>query len=72
MNKIDLLLNGISYKHLGVELISHGPRVLSLQPSSTEIHAALLAAFVGGIRHAERKTGASTAALIREVDICVD
>jgi hypothetical protein len=73
MNKIDVLLNSIAQKHLQVEVL--GPAdATGANPrkfNNFRIHAALLAAFEGGVRHAANITGIAPAVLIKEVDIDV-
>jgi hypothetical protein len=74
MNKIDVLLNSISEKHLRVEVLD---RSEIAAPSANarffiskgRIHAALLDAFEGGVRHASRVRGNAVVSLIKEVDI---
>lgn len=73
MNKIDILLNAIAEKHLRIEFLEcQRPHRLETQMlGSADIHAALLAAFEGGVRYASRVAEAPNA-VIREVDICVE
>jgi hypothetical protein len=72
MNKIDVLLNSISQKHLRVEVLDRwepeAARSARVFFSRARIHAALLDAFEGGVRHAGRVRGNATA-LLKEVDI---
>lgn len=73
MNKIDILLNSIAQKHLRVECVeTDRSHMLDFQPlCNSDIHAALLAAFQGGVRYAGRAAG-KQATMIHEVDICLD
>lgn len=72
MNKIDVLLNSIASKHLHIETVGIRGQVGKGSPQITvsNVHAALLAAFQGGVRHAASVRGAAAnTTLIREVDI---
>ncbi|MES2886680.1 MAG: hypothetical protein V4739_01595 [Pseudomonadota bacterium] len=73
MNKIDILLNTIAQKHLRIEFLEcqRSHRLDAQTLGSSDIHAALLAAFEGGVRYASRVAEAPNA-MIREVDICVE
>ncbi len=71
MNKIDVLLNSIAAKHLRIETIGVRGHIGKGAPQITvsNVHAALLAAFEGGVRHAAAVKGVTSNTLIREVDI---
>jgi hypothetical protein len=72
MNKIDVLLNSIAQKHLSIETVGVRGQPGKDAPPLTvpNLHAALLAAFQGGVRHgAAEVKGLLSTPLIREVDI---
>jgi hypothetical protein len=75
MNKIDVLLNSIAQKHLQIEVIGTSETAAhahSRMLNKFRIHAALMAAFEGGVRHASNIISASPGVLIKEVDIDID
>ncbi len=71
MNKIDVFLNSISEKHFNFEVlgpfdedIEHRQRLKRFR-----VHAALLAAFEGGVSHAANLAAKEPILLIKDVDI---
>lgn len=70
MNKIDIVLNSIARKHLRVEVALPVERLGKSESSyNSRLHAALLCAFMNGVRHADSLHKNAHRLLIEEVDI---